>query len=104
MKQNEEEECEEELNPKSDGECMDDVEDYTPKVSQKVVYSNEENNLIRKHFRSMINGSTVLIQQSAVEKIMKSHGALKEMLKKYGIRKILVKVRSERKKVAIKNK
>lgn len=71
-------------------------EDDDDDVCKRLVYSDEENALIRREFKDLIKARKN-ISLEIVLKICK-RSCLAELYKKIGIRRLLIKVRTERKK------
>ena len=67
-------------------------------VSDRVVYSKAEEGLIEKYFPNLLL-PYYLVKAKDVENTLNSQPELREMKKKFGIRKILIKIRSMERKL-----
>lgn len=88
----------------SDSSAHDDHSKYefSAECRSRTLYLPKEEIAIRKAFKEIIRHPTSFVRRSAVERILKNDRNLKEIYEKHGLQKILVKVRTERRKYCCK--
>ena len=95
---------EEEFIPPTDQEDCSDPESSDELVTRRsrVKYSQDEDELIKKHFEKFIFNEQALITKKTTLKVLDTNSKLRELKKKYGVQRLLVKIRTEKAKKKIK--